>query len=200
MQPGSEKRVLFWGAGEDGSLAGFILPRKAWQRFRESVLAAPASANPHFVPLVTGLDTLLPSLKAAGVKDISLAEFCYFRNAVFSGKRSPRRMELKISNLLKLVKNCPDTAPVELKRFAPNLEKGEYFSFVRQKERVELYYLLDPGEEPPLKLPVKILWRLAEFVFPLLGTSAPKGWKKVLRLPPEPFVIQLRRFLNFKWR
>ena len=172
MSPASAARIMYWAVNEKGELCGVILPARGWGLIEKSLAAPTALKTPYLSVAVTGMSTLSPQLRLITLNPETLYDFCYLKNAIYKLRRTPQKLKLDPASLVNHL-GLADNPPLStLKRFSARLDKGEFFTFMPDKSRVELYYLIEESEEPPLKLNVQVLWGIKGFGLPVAAVDA----------------------------
>ncbi|MEN8613989.1 hypothetical protein ABFB09_01715 [Dehalogenimonas sp. THU2] len=176
VSPSSAKRVMYWATNHEGTLCGIIMPMAAWQRV-EQTLKATTDQTPYLGVAVTGLKSDSPELKLVTISADYLYDFCYLKNAIYRFRQTPDKLKLKPDKVMGHVGLAEIPPLATLRRFGKP-DKGEFFTFMPDKTRLELYYLIEEGETPPAKLDVQVLWGLK-------GFSLPQASRRTGQKPPE---------------
>jgi len=197
ISPASAKRVLYWALNEEGSLCGIIIPAHVWLLVEKKLESPMGLKVPYLSVAVSGLSSSQPELRLITIDAETLYDFCYIKNAVYRLKRSPQKLKVDPGSLMNHI-GLAETAPLAtLNRFGSHPEKGEFFTFLPDKSRVELYYLIEKGETPPVKLGVQVLWAIKGYGLPVVakgtGHRPDEAEKAVLdssSVKPLPFWLR----------
>ena len=146
---------------------------------------------------VTGLSTPQPELRLVTIDAETLYDFCYIKNAVYRLKRSPKNFKMDPASLVNHI-GLGGTPPLAtLRRFGQHTDKGAFFTFLPDKSRVELYYLIEEGETPPVKLGVQVMWGIKGYGLPVIAkgtTHQPDDAEKAVldrsAVKPLPFWVR----------
>jgi len=171
LSPSSAKRVLYWAVNEQGGLCGVVLPASVWSSVERNLESSAGLQSPYLSVAVSGLSTPHPELQTLTMDADTLYDFCFIKNTVYRLKRPPHKLKVDLSSLMSHI-GLADTLPLAtFKRFGTHPDKGEFFTSLPDKSRVELYYLIEEDETPPPKLGVQVLWSIKGYGLPV----APKG-------------------------
>ncbi|APV43823.1 hypothetical protein Dform_00467 [Dehalogenimonas formicexedens] len=199
LSPSPAKRVLYWALNVDGTLCGVIVPQAVWSQV-EKALEMPGGLSASYLSVaVTGLSTPRPELRLVTLDGDTLYDFCYLKNAVYRLKRSPQKLKVDPGSLINHI-GLADTPPLAvLRRFGPQLDKGAFHTFLPDKSRVELYYLIEEDETPPAKLGVQVMWGIKGFGLPVIAKGSahrPGDAEKAIldRTAVRPLPFWLRQF------
>ncbi|XUX00810.1 MAG: hypothetical protein TUN42_02165 [Dehalogenimonas sp.] len=199
LSPSSAKRVLYWALNVEGELCGVILPAGVWSSV-EKTLDTPLGLSSSYLSVaVSGLSKPQPELRLVTIDGDTLYDFCYVKNAVYRLKRSPQKLKVDPASLINHI-GLANTPPLAtLRRFGSLPDKGAFHTFLPDKSRVELYYLIEEGETPPTKLGVQVLWGLKGFGLPVVARGADhrpgEAEKAILdRTAVRPLPFWLRQF------
>jgi len=202
LAPSSARRVLYWAVNGRGALCGIILPAETWG-YIEQVFSSPTELDsPYLSVAVSGLSTETPEVRLVTLDADTLYDFCYLKNAIYRLRQAPAEAKIDPDKLMGHLGLAEVPPLVTLKRFGLKPDKGEFFTFMPDKERVELFYLIGPEEAPPQKLGVQVLWGLKGFGLPVVakGTGyTPQGSEKAMlgRSAVKPLPFWLRQFSRF---
>ena len=169
ISPSSAKRVLYWAVNQQGALCGVIVPVGVWSLI-ENKLSKPLGLETAYVSVaVTGISTPKPQLRLISIDSDTLYDFCYVKNAIYRLRRSPRKLKVDPASLMNHIGLSEIEPLATLNRFGSQPDKGEFFTFLPDKSRVELYYLIVEGESPPDKLGVQVLWGIKGYGLPVVA-------------------------------
>ncbi len=172
LSPTSAKRVLYWAVNQEGALCGVILPGAVWSRVEKGLSESAGLDAPYLSVAVAGISTPNPELRLVTLDADTLYDFCYLKNGIYRSRRTPEKLKVDPSQLMSHL-GLADQPPLEtLKRFGTRPDKGEFFTFLPDKSRVELYYLIEEGETPPSKLGVQVLWGIKGFGLPTVAQGS----------------------------
>jgi hypothetical protein len=198
LSPASTKRIMYWAVNEKGALCGIILPAAVWSRV-EKVLSSPTELEaPYLTIAVSDISSPTPNLRVLTLDADTLYDFCYLKNAVYRARQTPLKLKIDPGKLTSHIGLAEIPALASLKRFGSKPDKGEFFTFMPDKARVELYYLIEEGETPPDVLGVQVLWGLKGFGLPAVATGTgyrPAEAEKAMlgRSAVKPLPMWLRR-------
>ena len=199
LSPASVKRVMYWAVNRNGALCGIIVPASVWSEIENTLKSINSVEAPYVTVAATCLATPKPELRLLTVDSETLYDFCYLKNAVYRLKQSPGKVKLDPGQVLNRV-GLADVPPLAtLHRFGSKMDKGEFFTLLPNKERVELYYLIEENEQPPEKLGVQVLWGLRGFGLPEVAKGTgyqPADVEKAIlgRSAVKPLPMWLRQF------
>jgi hypothetical protein len=164
--------VLYWAVNEKGALCGVIMPSRVWSLIEDKLSTALGLEAAYLSVAVTGISTTNPQLRLVSIDSDTLYDFCYVKNAIYRLRRSPQKLKVDPASLINHI-GLIETAPLAtLNRFGSRPEKGEFFTFLPDKSRVELYYLIEEGETPPAKLGVQVLWGIKGYGLPVVAIGS----------------------------
>ena len=169
LSPASVKRVLYWSVNEEGALCGLILPAGVWARVEKTLSSATELEAPYLTVAVTGLSTPAPELRLLTLDADTLYDFCYLKNAIYRLRQTPAKLKIDPGKFLSRVGLAEMPPLATLRRFGARPDKGEFFTLMPDKARVDLYYLIEENEAPPEALGVQVLWGLKGFGLPVVA-------------------------------
>ncbi|KTB49064.1 hypothetical protein DEALK_19130 [Dehalogenimonas alkenigignens] len=183
LSPDSLNRVMYWAVNCQGEICGVILPAAVWRRV-VSVLESPSELGaPYLAVAVTGIAEERPELRLVTLNADSLYDFCYLKNAVYRMRQSPQQLKMDAGKLTNSVGIAEMPPLAVLRRFGSRPDRGEFFTLMPDKKRVELYYLIEENEIPPEKLGVQVLWGLKGYGLPAVAQGTgyrPDGAEKAM--------------------
>ena len=202
VSPASAKRVMYWATNGEGALCGIVMPEIVWTRV-EKALSAPMGLDaPYMAVGVIGMATPRPELRLLTMDADTLYDFCYLKNAVYRLRQTPQKLKIEPGSVISHIGLAQAPPLASLNRFGASPEKGEFFPFMPDKARVELYYLIEEGETPPETLGIQVLWGLRGYGLPAVaqgtGYQQAEAEKAMLgrsAVKPKPF--WLRRIGQF---
>src|SRR5271169_6050278 len=143
LSPASAKRVLYWAINETGELCGVILPAQVWSRIEKKLESPTGLETPYLSIAVSKISTPGPELRLITLDAETLYDFCYLKNAIYRLRKTPQKLKIDPASLMNHI-GLADAPPLAtLKRFGSIPEKGAFFTFLPDKSRVELYYLIE---------------------------------------------------------
>jgi hypothetical protein len=197
ISPPSAKRVLYWAINEKGALCGVIMPATVWSRVEKALSEPSGLEAPYLSIAVSGLSTPNPELVMITLGAETVYDFCYLKNAIYRLRRTPQKLKVDPASLMTHI-GLADVPPmVSLKRFGSRPEKGEFFTFLPDKSRLELYYLIEEGDKVPSRLGVQVLWAIKGYGLPVVargtGYRPPEDERALLdRSAVKPLPLWLR--------
>jgi hypothetical protein len=197
VSPASAKRVMYWATNDEGTLCGIVLPETVWSGIEKTISSPAGLDSPYVTVGATGLSTLTPELRLLTVDAETLYDFCYLKNAVYRLRQTPKKLKIEPDKVMGHI-GLADAPPLaSLRRFGTVPEKGEFFTFMPDKARVELYYLIEEGETPPETLGIQVLWGLRGYGLPAVvqgtGYQPAEAEKAMLgrsAVKPKPFWLR----------
>ena len=197
VSPSSAKRVLYWAVNEKGRLCGVVLPADVWSAVEKKLESPAGLQSPYLSVAVFGLSTPHPELRLITMDADTLYDFCFIKNSIYRLKRPPQKLNVDIGSLISHMGMADTPALATLKRFGSHPDKGEFFTSLPDKSRVELYYMIEENETPPPKLGVQVLWAIKGYGLPVApkgtGHRPDEGEKAVLNrsaVKPMPFWLR----------
>jgi hypothetical protein len=171
LSPASARRVLYWAVNETGELCGVILPAHIWSMIEKKLESPTGLETPYLSIAVSKISTPEPELRLITLDAETLYDFCYLKNAIYRLRKTPQKLKIDPASLMNHI-GMADAPPLAiLKRFGSIPEKGAFFTFLPDKSRVELYYLIEEGETPPAKLGVQVLWGIKGYGLPVVAAG-----------------------------
>ena len=194
---------MYWAVNHEGTLCGIILPAAVWLRIQKAIKVA-KTESPYLSVAVTGLSTERPELRLITISADNLYDFCALKSTIYRSRQTPQKLKLEPHKVMGHI-GVADAPPLErLKRWGKP-DKGEFFTFMPDKERINLYYLIEEGETPPPKLDVEVLWGLKGYSLPqsVRGEgNIPTEFEKLVleRTEIKPQPLWLRRLFGIRRR
>lgn len=197
VSPRVNDRILYWAFNHEGKLCGVILPTKVWHKL-ETVLTETQISSPYLSIAVTGLFSEHPELLIINIHPDYLYEFCYLKNTVYQTRKLPAKLELETAKLIGHIGRSDINIPLSALHRTEKQQKGDFFTFLPDKTRTEIFYLVENGN-PPANLDVVIMWGLKGFSLPHPNrnsahqfTESEKLVIERTKIKPQP--LWLRRF------
>ena len=150
--PTVNKKVLYWAFNHEGKLCGIILPVEAWQEL-ENILKEGNIDSPYLGAAVTSLFSSNPELKIINIQPDYLHEFCYLKDIVYRSRKLPANLKQETA---KLIGQLDTNLFVSQLNRTEKREKGEFFTLLPDKTRLEIFYLVQ-NRKPPAKLDIVIM-------------------------------------------
>jgi hypothetical protein len=197
--PASAGRVLYWAANHKGNLCGIIMPADSWNQAVASLKKADAKA-PYLSLAVSSLHSRNPDLKSITINPDVLVDFCHLKNTVYRFRQTPVNLKLDPKTISARVGMAETASLATFSREHPK-QKGEFFTLLPDKTRLELYYLVGLDEPPPLELDVVVMWGIKGFSLPLINPGSdykPLEHEKLIleKTAVKPQPLWLRRLLG----
>ncbi len=197
VSPSAAKRVMYWAVNEEGTLCGIVLSEVIWTRVEQALSSPTGLGAPYVTVGVTGLSTPTPELRLLSMSADTLYDFCYLKNAVYRLRQTPQKLKIDPAQVMNHI-GLADAPPLaSLRRFGEHPDKGEFFTFMPDKARVELYYLIEEGEIPPESLGIQVLWGLRGYGLPAVAQGTdyrPAEAEKAMigrsAVKPKPFWLR----------
>ena len=198
VSPSSSKSVLYWATNHKGDLCGIIMPAATWNSSTDALKTA--SGAPYLSLAVTGLHSQNPELKLITVSPEIVVDFCHLKNTIYKFRQTPLNLKLEPKTVSARV-GLTDTPPLATFSRRESKAKGEFFTLLPDKTRLELYYLVGLGDIPPSKLDVVVMWGIKGFSLPWVvpGTNhKPAEHEKMIleRTVIKPQPLWFRRLLG----
>ncbi|AKG52821.1 hypothetical protein DGWBC_0132 [Dehalogenimonas sp. WBC-2] len=191
---------MYWAVNHEGTLCGVVLPAAVWLQTQKAIAVA-KTESPYLSVAVTGLSTDCPELRLVTITAEHLYDFCRLKSIIYRSRQTPDKLKLEPDKIMGHI-GLADGPPLEtLKRWGKP-DKGEFFTFMPDKERINLYYLIEEGQTPPPKLDVEVLWGLKGYSLPRGAGGSPTEFEKLVleRTEIKPHPLWLRRLLGIRRR
>lgn len=202
VAPSQSKKVLYWAVNHEGTLCGIIFPSTVWDKIT-GIISTSAMA-PYMSIAVTRLSSVNPEFRLITINSDALIDFCHLKNKVYQSRRTPSQLKLEPDKLMAHLGLGDVPSPAALNR-REEKHKGDFFTLLPDKTRVELFYLVEENQSPPEKLDVIIMWGIKGFSLPhqsQSGSYKPAEYEKILlqRTEIKPQPLWLRRLLRIGHR
>ena len=198
VSPAATSRVMYWAVNNQGKLCGIIMPAKVWDGVTKTLKTSLQS--PYISVAVTDLSTDRPELRLITINPDTLYDFCHLKSIIYRFRQTPTKLKLEPGKVMAHL-GLVDSPPLAKLQRGDKPDKGEFFTFLPDKTRLDLFYLVEKGLQPPAKLDVVVMWGLKGFSLPQFSRDSghnPAEHEKLIleRTEIKPQPLWLRRLLG----
>lgn len=198
VSPAATGQVMYWAVNNQGKLCGIIMPTKIWDNISKTLKTSDHA--PYLSVAVTGLATARPELKLITINPDTLYDFCQLKNIIYRFRQTPTKLKLEPGKVMAHL-GLANSPPLAKLQRSNKLDKGEFFTLLPDKTRLELFYLVEDGLLPPTKLDVVVMWGIKGFSLPQFSRDSgykPAEHEKLIleRTEIKPQPLWLRRLLG----